>query len=191
MIVKRLKLIASETNNARPEIDYLAKQGVLFGYLKTKGNDYPDRELEYNPLNGDTVDYVIAEDDVYVPYMEDGVQYYLKHHRGKSMYYLYREMPLVINDFSFKWKRNTKYNCLEATIKDPVFEYQCIINSDNNGKVIVRYAKCENKHKNKVTVAEIDVVCAFNEKFIQVIEEWKSDLKKSMNMEHSAYRKVS
>ncbi len=193
MTIKRLKLITYETTNAKPEIDFLVKQDVLFGYLKAKGNDYPDKEYEFCSNSGDVVDYVFDKDEggsnAYIPYSEDGIQYYIK--RNGSMYYLYREMPLVINDYSFKWKKNTRYNCLEATIKDPVFEYHCVINSDSNGKVIVRYTKCENKHKNKVSVAELDVPRAFNERFIQVIEDWKSDLRKMMDMEHKTYRKVS
>lgn len=94
--------------------------------------------------------------------------------------YLYQERPLVINDKNFKWKYNSKYNSKESTIKRGEFEYQCIVHASGNGKVIVRYIKGENFHRNKVTIAEFSVEEAYNERFLEAIDKWTKEFKESI-----------
>jgi len=110
----------------------------------------------------------------YQRYEKNGKNYYV--YEGRDNYDLFVEAPLIMEDKLFKWKKNSKYRSLEAIIKEDTFEFQCIINPDGNGKVIVRYLKCENKHRNNVTLAELDVSNAYNEVFIETIKDWKYNL---------------
>lgn len=93
---------------------------------------------------------------------------------------LFKEIPLLMNDEMFTWKENTKYNATEAVVAMGAFEYHCIVSADGNGKVIVRYVKCENFHRTRVTIAEFDVKDAYNETFCEAIKKWNDGLKSSI-----------
>ena len=145
--------------------------------------------------NKDKVSYVIDKkndlihtmiDDEYIKFQINKRVYYYNHRqdrtkKGTDDYYcVYIELPLVVDDKNFVWKKNRKYNSTEATIVRGNFEYLCVVNADGNGKVLVRYNKCENYHRNRVTIAEFNVENAYNEKFLEAIDKWTKEFKESI-----------
>ena len=101
--------------------------------------------------------------------------YYMGVHKsGNEEYYVvYKVLPRIANDGTFKWKKNERYDTLETVIIQGNFEFTCIVKSDGDAYVDVRYAKCDNKHRNRVTIARIEVFNAANEEILNAIEEWK------------------
>lgn len=197
--MKRLKYVVGKPLN-RPEIEYLyryhcspyaERRDMLFNFL-LKSSVVESNVIEGTPLYPkwspvyDTVDdtsvsgpsrgyesfeYLNEEDDVVE-------KYYIYHDKDNVI--LFKEIPLLMDDDMFKWKENSKYNATEAIVTMGAFEYQCIVNADGNGKVIVRYVKCENFHRTKVTIAEFDVEDAYNESFYAAIYKWNSEFKNSI-----------
>lgn len=95
-------------------------------------------------------------------------------------YSVYEELPKFINDDNFKWHKNDKYNSLETAIVSGAFEFHCIARESGDAYISVRYTKCENKHRNKVTLAEITVYNASNEDILEAIRQWKAEFIKDM-----------
>lgn len=98
---------------------------------------------------------------------------------GEIAFYL--EMPMITNDDTFLWHPNKKYNSKECVIEDGALEYLCIYKENGNGIVDVKYNACDNRHRNKVTIATIEIEYASNEVFIEAIKEWKTKFKASIN----------
>lgn len=96
-------------------------------------------------------------------------------------YVVYKELPKFINDDNFKWHANEKYKSLETTISSGAFDFHCIARESGDAYVSVMYTKCENKHRNKVTLAEITVYNASNEAILSAIREWKAEFIKDMD----------
>ena len=182
MNLKRLKFSASAHRIGHPEMDFIADKGMMCDFLlaKHESDDFvvPSPLDRVDDVDKSTTIRGTFKEHAYEHFVRNGGNYYLE--TTSEMYRLFKEFPLVIDDDTFVWKKNTKYNSLEAKIKDSMFEYQCIINSDGNGKVVIRYTKCENKHRNNVSLAEIDIENAYNEAFLNVIQEWKKNLKESI-----------
>lgn len=93
---------------------------------------------------------------------------------------VYREMPDIYDDKKFHWKPNKKYGSMECKIEDGVFEYHCIYKADGNATVNVKYCACDNYHRNKVTIATIEVEYATNEVIMKGIMQWKREFKNSL-----------
>lgn len=95
-------------------------------------------------------------------------------------YAIYKELPKFINDDNFKWHKNEKYNSLETTLSSGSFEFHCIARESEDAYISVMYTKCENKHRTKVTLAEITVYNASNEAILEAIRQWKAEFVKDM-----------
>ena len=189
MNIKRLESIDIATRYKR-EVQFIKEQGLLFKYLTSRISmtykDLKENEKHKLETQGDTIvdDVDKSRKDygqiikVYEHFTIDDEDYYLETSHG--FYILYKVVPLLINDKDFEWKDNAKYESKEAVIKRGAFEYLCIVNADGNGKVIVRYTKCENFHRNKVTIAEFHVPNAYNEVFLTEINKWNKEFKESI-----------
>lgn len=90
---------------------------------------------------------------------------------------LYEILPTIYDDELFHWSENKKYGTMESIVVLGVFEFLCIYQKANgNGNISVRYTKCDNYHKNKVTIANIeDIYNASNDIFIDAIEQWTTN----------------
>ena len=93
---------------------------------------------------------------------------------------VYKELPDIYNDKTFHWRKNRKYDSQECVVEDGLFEYHCIYKADQNGTVDIKYAACDNRHRNKVTIATIDVEYASNIAFNKAIRQWKKQFKESV-----------
>ena len=96
----------------------------------------------------------------------------------------YRELPLIIDNNRFHWKKNKKYGTMECVLVDYSFEYHIIYNKDGDATIDVKYNACENRHRNKVTIATIDVENAANEYIEAAINEWKENFMVDVKMSH-------
>ena len=97
-----------------------------------------------------------------------------------ELYSVYQELPMFINDENFKWRDNPKFGAKEANIESGSFEYHIIARENNTAYIEVRYTKCENKHRTKVTIAEITVYFASNEAILEAIRSWKNEFRDSL-----------
>lgn len=93
---------------------------------------------------------------------------------------VYRQLPNIYDDKMFHWKRNKKYGSMECTIEDKVFEFHCIYMVDGNAIINVKYCACDNLHRNKVTMAMIEVEYATNEVILKGIKKWKKEFRESL-----------
>ena len=188
MSLKRLKFV-SNVKIGTPEMELIRRKGLMFEFLMKKSirgkrAEGSERFYEWNPRADrvDDIDTPLCNAYVYYErYTIDEDTYYLRIPKsGDGNVTLYKETELIMNDRNFTWKDNNKYNAKEAVVKIGVLEYQCIVNNDGNGKVIVRYVKCENFHRNKVTIAEFEVADAYNESFMLAIKNWSKEFKDSI-----------
>ena len=108
-----------------------------------------------------------------------------------SYYTVWKKLPRIGNDKTFKWKENLKYGTKETVIIQGNFEFSCIVKADGDAIVDVRYAKCDNKHRNRVTITRIDVYNASNQEILNAIKEWKKMFQKEMNEETPNIRLAS
>lgn len=90
---------------------------------------------------------------------------------------VYRELPDIYDDSIFHWKKNKKYGSMECTIEDGVFEFYCIYKADGNAVINVKYCACDNLHRNKVTMAMIEVDYASNDIILKGIKQWKKEFR--------------
>ena len=97
-----------------------------------------------------------------------------------AMVGFYKELPDVYNNKIFHWKKNKKYGSMECVINEGILEYQCIYKADGNAIVNVRYIACDNLHRNKVTMATIEIEYASNEVILKAIKEWKNTFKNQL-----------
>ena len=171
-----------EINNPNTEAGYLYKKGMLFDFLVNR-----DRTTVMN---------IHRSSDYPVVYYEDCSQFKKKKYANevyyigvrevcystgrKQCYVLYRQLPRIANDDIFRWKDNLKYGSKETVIIQGNFEYTCIVKADGDAIIDVRYAKCDNKHRNKVTITRIEVINAANEEILNAIAEWKKVFEQEM-----------
>lgn len=91
---------------------------------------------------------------------------------------LYKVLLPVFDDGMFVWNKNKRYNSMESVVTIGAFEFLCIYHETGYGTVDVRYAKCDNKHRNKVTISTIENIrCANNKMFLEAINQWRETLK--------------
>lgn len=95
---------------------------------------------------------------------------------NRDLYGVLLEEPRIGNDKVFTWKTNPRYGTLEAIIKESNFEYLCIVKADGNAFVEVKYTKQENKHRNNITIARIDVYNASNQDIVEAIKQWQKTI---------------
>ena len=185
---KRLEQIfvasAKDVYSPTSAIGYLNSIGKLMEYVmyhynnavwtrgtgeKFKKCEEPDVVVTSKYKNLEKIEY--ENETQYVGLKEEGVS---------DIYVVYKLLPIVEDDDLFSWKENKKYGSREAVIKEGPFEYLCVLKADDNGFVDVRYVKCDNMHRNKVTIARIEIEHANNENFKQAIREWKSEFKEEI-----------
>lgn len=138
--------------------------------IKPKDDEYnviwSDAWKNMKKIKRNKVNYYIGEAKVYM---------------GKaSSYGVFMELPRIGNDKNFTWKRNDKYDTEEATISGDVFSFEIIVKPNGNALINVRYVKCENKHRNNVTMAQIDVYNASNKDILDAIKAWKRSIKQDL-----------
>ena len=95
---------------------------------------------------------------------------------------VYKELPDIYDDESFRWKENKKYGSKECVIEDGVFEFQCIYKADGNAVINVKYCACDNLHRNKVTMAMIEIEYATNALIHKGIIQWKREFQQSLKV---------
>lgn len=183
MNIKRLNRVGSldgsyyidfiKENNLLPK--FIIKHHILNKKASKIIVDDVDRTIKHRGYSNiiNTYEKIVIDGDIY--YLHEKWVSHTEH-----PIYIYKEIPLIINDENFIWKDNTKYNSKEAIITRGSFEYLCIVNADGNGKVIVRYTKGENFHRTRVTIAEFNVPNAYNEVFLEAIDKWTKEFKNSI-----------
>lgn len=100
----------------------------------------------------------------------------------EEYYVIYKELPRIYDDETLHWRENVKYGVKETSIVSGVFEFHIIIKESGDAYIQVKYAKCENKHRNKVTIADIVVYNADNEAIIKAIKDWKEEFKNELEV---------
>ena len=177
----------SEINDATYPIGFINSKGMLMEYIiknYTEGTSLTHSKGK-TAIKKNTEDPVWYFDDraknlKKIKY--DGEEYWVgTETRFVDEYYVvYKELPKFINDDNFKWHTNVKYQSLETTISSGAFDYHCIARESGDAYISVMYTKCENKHRNKVTLAEITVYDASNEAILETIRKWKAEFVKDM-----------
>ena len=89
-------------------------------------------------------------------------------------YVIYRELPNIYDDKTFHWKYNKKHGSYQAVLHSGEFEYLCIFKANGDAVVEIKYVKCDNQHRNRVTIAAINVYGASNQDILDAIQKWKA-----------------
>lgn len=174
----------SEVNDPTFPIGFINSKGMLMEYVvkdykegcsygkkgKVKNTDKRTWYFDDRAKNFEKIEY-------------NGEEYYVgkETRQVDEEYSIYKELPKFINDETFSWHHNPKYNSTETTITSGAFDFHCIARESGDAYVSVMYTKCENKHRNKVTLAEITVYNASNEAILSAIREWKAEFIKDMD----------
>ena len=82
--------------------------------------------------------------------------------------------------YKFTWRKNSKYNTLEMKIARGNFEFYCVHRDSGNGSIDVKYTACDNRHRNNVTIARIDLESPSNWDYIKAIYEWIDQFKEEL-----------
>ena len=177
----------SEINDPNSMVGYLNKQGLLFDYVVNR--DKPQTMNEEGKPVDPTVFYEDCSSYKRKKYKKE--YYYIgkrKYSFGKEGYVFFKQLPRIANDKVFKWKENLKYGTKETVIIQGNFEFTCIVKADGDAVVDVRYTKCDNRHRNRVTIARIEVYNAANEEILKAIDQWKEMFMNEMNDTKSTRR---
>lgn len=178
MIEKLIKLWEVSSVTRKPETELIASKGLMYEYLLEKSSENPFGKGSIKDTRVSNWIEDVSDCEEYEHHEYNGNDYYV--HSNSNHYYLFTEKPFIANEGRFVWKYNTKYNVYEAIVKDAVLEFHCIVSKETRkGKMIVRYTKCENKHRNNVAIAEISVACVVQTAsvvFYEAIKNWKKDL---------------
>ena len=177
-VVKIGEIDWEEYNNKNSAVGFIKEHG-LFGEYVSKMYD----ELEEDMLLDTSTEGVRVESVEY-----NGIKYWygansydstlnLKIYRAVGVY---KELPDIYDDNMFHWKNNKKYGSKECTIEDGVFEFHCIYKADGNAVINVKYCACDNLHRNKVTMAMIEVEYATNSVILKGIKQWKREFQQSL-----------
>ena len=184
----KLKDIADPTS----EIGYIFSKGLLLDYtLKqfTEGYIHNNKQGDIHPCENNKP-WVIYSDcwSVSKANKRNKKTYYTNEFNwnGNKLYGVFMELPRIANDGIFAWKENKKYGTLEAILKSESFEYLCVSKLDGNAFIEVKYTKQENKHRNNVTLARIDVYNASNQDILDAIEKWKKELVSDLTLKKGA-----
>ena len=165
------EVLAKEFNDGNSPIGFIKEHGMLGEYIsKMERFDNGEYEIDTDPKNVD-MHKVEYNGEIYwygCNSLDMKMQLKLNHRIG-----FYKELPNIYDDNVFKWKKNKKYGTMECTIEEDVLEYQVIYKPDGNANINVKYIACDNLHKNKVTMATIEVVYASNDVILEAIKTWK------------------
>ena len=183
---KRLQIIAdyklNDITNPTSYVGYLYSKGLLLDYsLKqyTEGYIHNSKQGDIHPCDSN-ISWIIYSDcwSASKANKRNKKIYYTGEFNwnGNKMYGVFMELPRIANDSTFTWRENRKYGTLETVIKSENFEYLCVSKLDGNAFVEVKYTKQENKHRNNVTIARIDVYNASNEDILEAIKKWQNEI---------------
>lgn len=186
---KRLAWVATydidEIMNKATEIGFINKKGMLLDYSLVRFENYQFRYVHDGIAETTTGKERMMNGNSIVTWTDDWknmqkikrnkVNYYIGEISGGT-YGVFMEMPRVGNDSNFKWKENRKYDTKECIIDGDTFKFEVIAKPNGNALINVRYIKCENKHRNNVTVAQIDVYNASNQDILDAIFKWKNTM---------------
>lgn len=186
---KRLAWVATydidEIMNKATEIGFINKKGMLLDYSLVRFENYQFRYVHDGIAETTTGKERMMNGNSIVTWTDDWknmqkikrnkVNYYIGEIDGRT-YGVFMEMPRVGNDSNFKWKENRKYDTKECFIDGDTFKFEVIAKPNGNALINVRYTKCENKHRNNVTVAQIDVYNASNQDILDAISKWKNTM---------------
>ncbi len=151
-------------------LTYLKAKDLLMDFLAnedfstpTNGNYYLETFLSHQ-LHKPKCDYVDYE----------GNKYALVYYPDSDILRTFKILPEIYDDETFKWAEDKATGTFQATLVYGIFEFICIRQPDGKGTISVRYAKCETKHKNRVTLELIEIPEAVsNEVFLDAIQQWK------------------
>ena len=185
---RRLQIIGAHNNrylnDPTTDIGFIKSKGMLMEYtLKRYEEGYVDCGKKGRIKNCDRCTWYFDSRSSNLKKIEyEGNSYWVGVRKNlcDDYYEVYKELPKFINDDNFKWRNNEKYKALETTLTSGVFEFYCIARESGDAFISVRYAKCENRHRNKVTLAEINVYNASNEAILEAIREWKAEFIEDM-----------
>lgn len=175
---KRIRYIDSytlkEINDATYPIGFINSKGMLMEYIikNYKEGNSRSKDVMYFDDRCKNMERVTYKGEEYLVGKENG--------NFQERYAIYKELPLFIDDETFKWRDNLKYGAKETTVAAGSFEYHIIARENAIAYIEVRYTKCENKHRNKVTIAEITVYNASNEAIIEAIDNWKYEFRNDL-----------
>lgn len=172
------------TNEAIAE-GYLNKKGMLFEFImKRLSLGYDISEFPCSYKNCSSFKKKKFNNEIYYIGTE-------KLQIGGERYRVWKKHARIENDKTFRWKENQKYGTKETVIIQGNFEFTCIAKADGDAIVDVRYTKCDNKHRNKVTITRIEVYDASNEEILNAIDEWKKTFAAEMNDKKATIKLVA
>lgn len=95
---------------------------------------------------------------------------------------VFKVLPQIFDDNVFSWVYNKKYKTQEAKVDSGIFEFLCIYYPQTGDAAVdVRYTKCDNRHRNKVTLSTIEGIHnANNKKIKEAIREWREEFAKEV-----------
>ena len=150
------------------------KNAAYVNFLKEK-NLYRQFALETKLTIGQTIKSISNENiERYGKIEVFNGKNYLIYKEPMRYTEIYEILPSIYNDELFTWKKNKKYQTMEATLVNNSFEFYVIYRSNGTAVINCKYTKCENKHRNKVTIATIELENASNKKILEAIEFWKT-----------------
>ena len=174
-------------NNPNTPEGYLYSKGMLFEFLANRDTSTIRKRYykgEYPP-----VEYLDCSEFKKRKYRKQ--TYFMgvvKTGKDEERFILYRQLPRIANDNTFRWRNNERYGTKETVIIQGNFEFTCIVKETGDAVVDVRYTKCDNKHRNRVTITRIEVYNASNEEILKAIAEWKEVFKEEMSSDDRTVR---
>ena len=169
----RVRMLLRYSDQSRSD---RSKENIFVDYLKSK-NLFGEFLENQHPLNHkcSVSEKDLQKGNAETITLENGKSYltfYDKFSGGNSVS-VCEVLPSVYDDRLFHWSENKKYNTMETTLVLGVFEFHCIYFKENgSAKINVCYAKCDNRHKNKVTIAEIEgIYNADNDILLDAIDQ--------------------
>lgn len=144
--------------------DFLCNEGLFGKYIYTKwqsmGDSYDKATLIHDFKSDDKLKAIVYDDEVF----------YVKETETNRI--VYKEIPRYTNDSFFHWILNEKYGARECTLERGPFKFVCTVKENDELTIEVKYTKCENRHRNTVTIATIEVFDGTNEIIKEAINAW-------------------
>lgn len=166
------------------ECEFLLKRGMLIDFLLETPTRIRAEHKNMVIKKKDLDKLFVGEDGIFFNIVDLDEEKYLigfindivkKNQYGFNSLGVFKILPNIYDDTRFRWKVNKKYNVKESVYISGAFEFHCTCDVNNDVMIDVKYAKCENLHRNRVTLATIKVICASNETILEAISNWQYD----------------
>lgn len=166
-------------NKEENPVGYIYKNGDFKNYIK--------KVAEEKTFSNEDIGYIGTMS--IIDTIETGDETYFLVYDGWDInggsYYVCKDLPRVesgeiYKTYPFNWKPVRKYGNMEMRISQGLFEYVCVYNGNRTGFIDVKYTKCDNKHRNNVTIERIYLDDPTNIDYIYAIEEWKKMFRKEI-----------